>query len=81
LKKCGSSAYLSFLGSEQPILSVPACQQFFFRPDGNQLGIYSGGLDKETIPLPGGETQVVLYATCLVKRREFFLPRKPMFHK
>jgi hypothetical protein len=33
-------------------------QQFFFRPDGAQMGIYSAGLTKETIPLPGGETAV-----------------------
>jgi hypothetical protein len=42
-------------------VTVPACsgcQQFFFRPDGTQLGIYAGGLVKETIPLPGGETAV-----------------------
>jgi RHS repeat-associated protein len=45
---------------------VPACtgcKQFFYRPDGTQLGIYagslgSGSLSKETIPLPGGETAV-----------------------
>jgi len=57
----GSSATMAFSGSEQSIVTVPACtgcKQFFFRPAGAQLGIYSGSLVKETIPLPGGATAV-----------------------
>ncbi len=57
----GQTAYFNITGSDQSSVTVPSCtgcKQFFFRPDGTQLGIYSGGLVKETIPLPGGETAV-----------------------
>jgi hypothetical protein len=36
--------------------SGSTCKQFFYRPDGTQMGIYSGGLTKETIPPWFGRT-------------------------
>jgi RHS repeat-associated protein len=53
----GQIGYFGIIGSEQSSVSVPTCavcNQFFYRPDGAQLGIYSGGLVTETITVPGG---------------------------
>jgi RHS repeat-associated protein len=59
----GTTASYDALGRMVETGSGSSYKQFFYRPDGTQLGIYtgslgSGSLSKETIPLPGGETAV-----------------------
>ncbi|MGO9777446.1 MAG: hypothetical protein ACLQGT_11895 [Terracidiphilus sp.] len=54
----GTTATYDALGRMVETGSGSTYKQFFFRPDGASLGIYSAGLTKETIPLPGGATAV-----------------------
>ena len=54
----GTNATYDALGNMVETGSGSSYKQFFFHPSGGQLAVYSSGLIKETIPLPGGDTAI-----------------------
>jgi len=53
-----TTATYDALGRMVEIGSGSTYKQFVFRPSGALLAVYSSGLVKGTIPLPGGETAI-----------------------